>query len=188
MAYLSVVQFSAANITMSSVFSIVLGSCLLGETATLAKVIGVLRNMLVVMLVMDPFGFFSESGSDSTRAAGSSTSKLAGYLWVGVAVLGTIFMRVVQRTMGEVPSSVSSFWCCAINTVLWLPPGSIPPRIRVPFLWPATPEDHISFYDVSAFVWACTFVSGAMGAFFIAGQAMTLRFIDVGTYSTLIPT
>merc|ERR1712232_853976 len=106
--------------------------------------------------------------------------------WGVVACSGTVFMRIGQRSLAHAPSTVTSFWCFAINTVLWLPPGSIPPAVRVPFLWPKTPADAIGFPEVPVIIWVCAVISGFAGGLMIQGQAVTLRYIDVGTYSTLV--
>eukprot|EP00747_Dinoflagellata_sp_TGD_P021708 gnl/TRDRNA2_/TRDRNA2_128653_c1_seq1.p1 gnl/TRDRNA2_/TRDRNA2_128653_c1~~gnl/TRDRNA2_/TRDRNA2_128653_c1_seq1.p1 ORF type:complete len:217 (-),score=20.40 gnl/TRDRNA2_/TRDRNA2_128653_c1_seq1:48-698(-) len=170
---------------MTPILSVILGFFILNERPDATKAIGMLRNIAVVILVIDPFGFFKEPAA-SGSASGGSLKLMIGFIWGLVACFGSVFMRIVQRSLTHVPSTVTSFWCFAINTVLWFPPGSIPPEIRVPFLWPSTSQDAIGLSEVPRAVWICTMASGVMGALIIAGQAVTLSYIDVGTYSNLM--
>lgn len=192
MQYFTPTQYSATSISMTPILSVPLGLLFLSESVSITKLIGMLRNVMVVILVIDPFGFFSEPGSSGSQPASpgtpnaSSTSLISGFVWGLVACLGSVFMRIVQRRLTHVPSIVTSFWCFAINAVLWFPPGSIPPEIRVPFLWPTTPQDHLGLGAVPASIWLATMFSGCLGALMISGQAITLKYIDVGTFSTLI--
>lgn len=189
MSYFDSTQYSATSVSMTPLLSVILGFACLGEQPSLTKLVGMARNVLVVILVIDPFGFFKQSQSGGASAANDSSSGsnvLAGFAWGVVACLGTSFMRIVQRSLTHVPPTITTFWCFAINTVLWFPPGSMPPEVRVPFLWPATPQDASGFGAVPASVWICTLFSGVMGALMIAGQAIVLRYIDVGTFSNVI--
>jgi MFS family permease len=184
MAHFDTTQFAAENVSMTPILSVLLGFFLLSERSSVTKIAAMLRNIVVVILVIDPFGFFKEYGSAGGHAS-SDKGFMSGFAWCLLACLGTVFMRIVQRSLTHVPSTVTSFWCFAINTVLWFPPGSIPPEIRLSFLWPQTAEDRIGLQQVPPFVWVCTLFSGMMGALIVAGQAVTLRYIDVGTYSNL---
>lgn len=189
--FLNTDQYSAVAVSMTPIFSIVLGALFLREKPSFMKLVGMIRNVVVVILVLDPLGFFASEKTASDQPsqpqdASSGSNLMVGFSWAMVACLGTVFMRIVQRRLTHVPGEVTSFWCFAINTVLWFPPGSIPPEIRISFLWPETPQDAVGFAQVPIFVWACTAVSGLLGALMISGQAFTLRYIDVGTFSNLI--
>jgi hypothetical protein len=186
LSYFDSTDYAATSISMTSVLSILLGAVWLSETISITKIVSIVRNVVVVILVIDPLGFFSSVADSSSESNPAGSNLIAGFAWGCVACLGTVFMRIVQRQLVHVPSQVTSFWCFAINTVLWFPPGSIPPEIRLPVLWPTTPADSIGFDKVPVIVWVCAAVSGLTGALLIAGQAIVLRYIDVGTYSTLV--
>jgi len=196
MAYFDTTQYAASSSSVSPMLSVALGYLLLSEPADFLKLVGLVRNVAVVVLVIDPLGFFGDEGHAKAAAhedptapipvSGSENKLVLGFFWCSVACLGTVFMRVIQRSIANVPSSVTSFWCFALNTILWFPPGSSPPKLRVPILWPPTPQDAQSLDFVPPVVWMCAILSGCMGAVMIAGQAVALSHIDVGTYSNLV--
>eukprot|EP00928_Gymnodinium_smaydae_P037525 TRINITY_DN2602_c0_g1_i1.p1 TRINITY_DN2602_c0_g1~~TRINITY_DN2602_c0_g1_i1.p1 ORF type:complete len:379 (-),score=44.11 TRINITY_DN2602_c0_g1_i1:309-1445(-) len=187
MSYLNATEFSATSVSMTPVLSVALGFLLLSEKTSAIKLIGMIRNLVVVIAVIDPFGFFrSSKSSANTSDAADPYAMALGFTWGLVACCGTVLMRIIQRSLVGVSSSMTSFWCFAVNTLLWFPPGSVPPEIRLPFLWPKTPDDVVHLAAIPASVWGCAIASGCLGGIVIAVQAVTLRYIDVGTYSTLV--
>merc|ERR1711957_1099952 len=94
-------------------------------------------------------------------------------------------MRIVQRSNETVPGVVLMFWGYTLNTLLWLPPGSIPPKLRIPFLWPSLPQDGHDLFQTPAEVWGIMFLSGFFGAGIMLAQGQALKHLDIATYSMI---
>merc|ERR1719291_1040473 len=109
-----------------------------------------------------------------------------GFVWTLVAACGTGIMRIVQRSNAEVSGTVLMLWGYILNTLLWLPPGSIPPKLRVPGLWPAVPQDSHDVFAIPATSWAIMATSGCLGAAVMASQGHALKHLDVATYSIMV--
>merc|ERR1712107_678671 len=73
-----------------------------------------------------------------------------------------------------------------LNTLLWLPPGRIPPKLRVPFLWPTIPQDAYNVWAIPASAWAIMILSGVLGAGIMTAQGQALKHLDVGTYALVV--
>merc|ERR1712029_243788 len=102
-----------------------LASLFLREEMNMGKLLGLLRNVVVVVLVIDPLGFFALQGtamnSDAAESAGGSghSSNLLGLLWGVLSCLGAVFMRILQRNLsGKVSPAVMATYCFVIVTTL----------------------------------------------------------------------
>jgi hypothetical protein len=109
-----------------------------------------------------------------------------GFMWILVAQSGSAVMRVVQRSDDSTPGPVLMFWGYCLNTLLWLPPGSIPPKVRLPFLWPAVPQDKYDVWSIPLASFGVMALSGVLGALLMVCQGQALKHLAVGTYSTLV--
>jgi drug/metabolite transporter (DMT)-like permease len=173
--YVSVLQYTVINTSFGPVVSALMGLLVLGEQISRYKMCGLLRNVALAFLITDPFGERS-----------SVTILVTGFLWVIVAAAGTGAMRIVQRSNAAIPPIVFMFWGYVLNTLLWLPPGCIPPKIRVSFLWPSVPQDSTDLFGLPMSTWIVMLLSGVLGASIMLAQGQALKYLDVGTYSMLV--
>lgn len=173
--YVSVLQYTVLNTSFGPVVSALMGLLVLGERISMYKVCGLFRNVALAFMITDPFGERS-----------SATILVTGFLWVIVAAAGTGAMRIVQRSNAAIPPIVFMFWGYVLNTLLWLPPGCIPPKVRVPFLWPSVPQDSTNMFGLPVSTWIVMSLSGVLGASIMLAQGQALKYLDVGTYSMLV--
>jgi hypothetical protein len=167
--FMEVVDVTALNVGFSPIASTALGAFMLGETFTSYKAFVLLRNVAVVVIIL---GF--PKGADSATI-------LQGYLWGAVMCIGMAFMRTVQRKIATTPAVTTTFYGLAFNTITWFPPGGM--QWRIPFLWPAEPQDGNPEDDLPFPVWLCMALGGVFAGLLVALQGVVLVLLDVGTYS-----
>jgi drug/metabolite transporter (DMT)-like permease len=173
--FVTVLEFSAISTAFTPIVCAVLGYVALGETMSRYKMCGLLRNVVLGLMIVDPF-----SAEISVRRV------TTGFIWILVAASGTGVMRLVQRSNDKVPGVVLMFWGYTLNTLLWLPPGSIPPKLRIPILWPSLPQDSTDLFLLPKETWAVMFASGFLGAGIMLAQGQALKHLDVATFSMIV--
>jgi len=161
---------------LSPVISTVVSLTCLGEGLSKYKMFVLVRNAGLTLMIVNPFG------TDAT----DFSKLIAGVAWVSVAALGTGTMRVVQRSNDAVPGTVLTFWGFAINSMLWFPPGCVPPELRVEVLWPPVPQDQHDINNTPVITWIIMCFSGILGAALMVVQGWALQHLDVGTYSMTV--
>lgn len=190
LAFFDSTQYAACATSIGPILAVLLGSLFLSEQAGLIKLIGLVRNVIVVVLVLDPLGTFADGKAHVQPYQDSSTpaptlkdnhALVLGLTWATVACSGTAFMRMIQRSLKHVPSPVSSFWMYALNTLGWCGVQMGASILQSPMEQVNTP-----LTLVPAFVWRSAVLAGFFGAFIIAVQAVALRYIDIGTFSNLV--
>jgi drug/metabolite transporter (DMT)-like permease len=140
------------------------------------------RNLLVVVLVLNPAVLFSHGDPQSS---GDKDVRL-GLCWGLLACFGTAGMRVVQRRAAAVPSTVLALWGHVVCAVVWLLPGLLH-RFRFPVFLPPTPQDSFALGSVPLMAWVSMIASGTCGALVITLQGIILvQYLDVSTYSVVV--
>jgi hypothetical protein len=168
---LNPLQYTALNVGVGPIVSVIFGFVLLGEKVALYKFSVMMRNILVVCLVLN-----------IVEIIRNSAALASGMLWAVIAFCGTSGMRIVQRTSMEMAPAKLAFWGYVVNVFLWFPPGCLP-YMRVPILWPPSPADEQRIFEVPAMTWAALAMSGVFGASIMIVQGLVLQHLDVGTYS-----
>jgi hypothetical protein len=171
---LSPLQYTAADVAVGPVVSVLLGLAILREGVGLYKCGVMVRNLIVVALILNQSMF-----------VGDKETLLIGNFWALVAFCGTSVMRIVQRQAGTLTPVQLAFWGYAMGMLLWMPPGAYP-RVRVPGLWPTVPQDSHNIYAVPLSSWMALCVSGLFGTSVLVVQGMALKHLDVGMYSIVI--
>lgn len=171
--YISVLQYSALASALGPIVASLMSYWMIGEELEKYKIFVLVRNALFVPLIVNPF-----AGGEFDLA-----NFLWGLLWVLVAEIGGGLMRVVQRTNDHMSGLTLTFWGYFINTLLWMPPGCIPPKLRVPFLWPEVVQDQYDVWAIPPFTWVVMCLSGVFGGLIMVTQGLALENLDVGTYS-----
>jgi len=171
----TVLQFASMTNAIGPLIAAILGCLFLGEGIGAYKIFALFRNVALALLIVNPFD-----------GASSAAQLLVGAWWVCVAGLGTGFTRIVQRSTDSVPGTVLTFWGYVVNTLLWLPPGCTPPKLRIPVLWPHVPQDAHNILKTPMDVWIVMTLSGVFGAAVMVIQGYALKHLDVATYSMLV--
>lgn len=172
--FVTVLQFSAINTAFTPIVCALMSFVVLGEKMSGYQMCGLLRNVVLGLMIVNPFGGEIPMGTLVT-----------GFIWILVAACGTGAMRIVQRSNETVPGVVLMFWGYTLNTLLWFPPGSIPPKLRIPFLWPSLPQDGYDLFQTPAEVWGIMLLSGFLGAGIMLAQGQALKHLDIATYSMI---
>jgi len=175
---LTQLQYTAANITVGPVVSVIFGFAILSEVIGLYKCLVMVRNVVVVFLIL------YQDGSGGVSIFKDSTTLIPGFLWSLVAFCGTAGMRIVQRTCLSMTPATLVFWGYLMNTVLWLPPGCA--KVRVSYLWPEAPQDKYSLMTVPLMTWMALVIAGVCGTSIVIIQGQVLKYLDVGTYSITV--
>eukprot|EP00928_Gymnodinium_smaydae_P021161 TRINITY_DN18239_c0_g1_i1.p1 TRINITY_DN18239_c0_g1~~TRINITY_DN18239_c0_g1_i1.p1 ORF type:complete len:345 (-),score=37.53 TRINITY_DN18239_c0_g1_i1:136-1170(-) len=148
-------------------------SAMLGEKIDKFKVSVLLRNVVVIVLIAKPPFLFG----------GNASVPMLGIVFLIVQCTGASVGAIVQRRLCEQSTETLLFWGFAWNVFYWLPPGLNPPELRVPVLWPVTPQD---LDHVTPSILACTVVSGAFNAFWYVSVGYGLKFMDAASLFFLI--
>jgi len=173
---ISVLQYASMSNALGPGVAAILGYICLKEGLSGYRIFALVRNLALAFLIVNPFG----EGMTSISALA------VGLWWVLVAAGGTATMRIVQRSNKSVPGTVLTFWGYVINTILWFPPGCIPPQLRIPFLWPSVPADKADLFALPATIWIVMLLSGVFGAGVMVAQGLALKHLDVAMFSTIV--
>jgi len=172
--YISVMQYSVLAAAFGPIIASLMSYWIIGETLDKYKIFVLVRNALFAPLIVNPF-----AGSGDFSVGGF----LWGLLWLIVAEIGGGAMRVVQRQNDKMSGLTLTFWGYFLNTLLWLPPGSIPPKLRIPFLWPAVVQDKYDIWSIPPLTWGSMILSGVFGGLIMVTQGLALEHLEVGLYS-----
>lgn len=173
--FVSALQYSSLNTAFNPVVSALVSFAILDERLSKYKTFALLRNVALAPLIVDPF-----------KDASSVGSLLMGFCWVLVAASGTANCRIVQRSNHQLPGIVLMFWGYALNALLWLPPGCIPPQLRVPILWPPVAADKNDLFETPVMTWVFMLMSGVLGASTTFFQGKALKYLEVGTFAVIV--
>jgi drug/metabolite transporter (DMT)-like permease len=180
MGHLDVTGYNGVALGLGPLISALYAYAYLNETLSAFQFAAHARNLLVVVLVLNPFLLFSQ------REPQKGADVRLGLSWGLLACFGTAGMRVVQRRAAAIPSTVLALWGHIVCAVVWLLPGLIH-RFRFPVFLPPTPQDDFVFRDVPLLAWISMLASGACGALVITLQGIILvQYLDVSTYSVVV--
>jgi len=101
---------------------------------------------------------------------------LAGLFFLLVQCTGAATGVVIQRRLRAQPTEVLIFWGFAWNIIYWLPPGITPPGLRIPVLWPPSPEDHVT--NITLYAIMCEVGTAMCNVFWYVVIGRGLRYVD----------